>query len=250
MVTQEFYIRGAEETEARGPFSLEQLTSLTEAGQVTGDTLFYDASAEQWVAIKSNAELLALLYPEKAKLKLRPKETFKTLNTAPTEAAPITVNDMLAAAEGRTDETKDKSDPEIAMARAAKFGMWGAIAILLISAAGEILPHVDVLMAFAPAKLIVQPLVALGIVDVLLGLLLLLGVVSLYPVVRFRAALGLGFVGFLFLAHGQTLALVPLLAASVALFACTISVSVVPVIIAALCGVAGAGALTYFLLTA
>lgn len=249
MVTQEFYIRGAEETEARGPFSLEQMTSLAEAGQVTGDTLFYDASSEQWSAIKTNAELLALLFPEKTKLKLRTQETFNTLNTTPKEAAPITVNEMLAAAEGRTAETKDKSDPELAMARAAKIGMWGAVAILLVSAAGEILPSVDVVMAFTPAKLLAQPLVVLGVIDALLGLLLALGVVSLYPVVRFRAALGLGFVGFLFWAHGQTLALLPLLAASAGLFVCTISVSVVAVIIAVALGVAGAGALTYLLLT-
>ena len=34
MATQEFYIRSATETEARGPFTQEQLSSLTEAGQV------------------------------------------------------------------------------------------------------------------------------------------------------------------------------------------------------------------------
>ena len=45
MATQEFYIRNASETEARGPFNLEQMVSLAEAGQVTADTLYYEAAS-------------------------------------------------------------------------------------------------------------------------------------------------------------------------------------------------------------
>ncbi|QYM80037.1 hypothetical protein K0B96_05300 [Horticoccus luteus] len=225
------------------------MTSLAETGQVTPETLFYDAGSEQWSAIKSNAELQTLLFPEKTKLKLRPQESFSALNTAPAAAAPITVDDMLAAAEGRTAETKDKSDPEIAMARAAKIGMWSAIVILLVSAAGEVLPAVDVIMAFTPAKLLAQPLVLLGLLDALLALLLMLGMVTLYPVVRFRAALGLGFIGFLFWAHGQSLPILLVAAASTGLFCCTLFVSVTAVIVVGLVGLAGAGALTYLLLT-
>lgn len=40
MVPQEFYIRNESENEARGPFNLDQVTSLTEAGQVTAETLY------------------------------------------------------------------------------------------------------------------------------------------------------------------------------------------------------------------
>lgn len=249
MVTQEFYIRSAEESEARGPFTLEQMTSLAETGQVTAATLFYDAASEQWSAINTNAELQTLLFPEKTKLKLRAQEKVDPSAPGPASAAPITVDDMLAAAEGRTAETKDKSDPEIAMARAAKIGLWSAVAILLIGAAGEILPSVDVIMAFAPAKLMAQPLVALGLLDAFLALLLMLGMVTLYPVVRFRAALGLGFIGFLFWAHGQSLPVLLVAAASTGLFCCTLFVGVTSVIVASLLGLAGAGALTYLLLT-
>jgi len=40
MATQEFYVRNESETEARGPFNLEQLLSLAENGQVTAETLY------------------------------------------------------------------------------------------------------------------------------------------------------------------------------------------------------------------
>ena len=42
MVPQEIYIRNASDTEARGPFNLEQLTSLAENEQVTRETVFYN----------------------------------------------------------------------------------------------------------------------------------------------------------------------------------------------------------------
>ena len=63
MAMQEIYLRNATDTEARGPFNLEQLTSLADAGQVTAETLIYDTAAEQWVALGTNAELMAAAFP-------------------------------------------------------------------------------------------------------------------------------------------------------------------------------------------
>ena len=148
MATQELYIRNATETEARGPFNAQQVADLAEAGQVTADTLIYDASTEQWVALSANAELMGVVFPEKKKLSLKAKE-IKTLNKADDTAKPITVNDMLDAAEGRTDDTKGKSDPAIAMMRAAKVGMIGGTITLVVAAAAEILPATDALMVRA-----------------------------------------------------------------------------------------------------
>ncbi len=123
MATQEFYIRSASETEARGPFNLEQVISLAEAGQVTLETLYYDAAHEQWVAIGENAEVKAQVFPEKKKFTLNKDLKIASLNKEKDSDAPISVNDMLAAAEGKTADTKDKADPAIAMARSAKIGM-------------------------------------------------------------------------------------------------------------------------------
>ncbi len=248
MATQELYIRNATETEARGPFSAQQVADLAEAGQVTAETLIYDAGTEQWVALSTNAELMTVVFPEKKKLILKAKE-IKTLNKQDEGAKPITVNDMLDAAEGRTDDTKDKSDPEIAMARAAKIGMIAAIVTLVAAAAGEILPGTDALISMEGAKLLAQPLVLLGVVDLGLAVLLGLGMSTLYPVVRFRAALGFGLAGFMFYAQGQAMPLLAVAAGSAGLYLCTVFVSLIPALIAAIAGVGGMGFLAWLLIS-
>lgn len=237
--TQEFYIRNEKDTEARGPFTIEQLTSLIDSGQLTIATLYYDATTEQWATIDSSAELKAALFPEKKKLTVRAKPTVETLNKENAAAAPITVGDMLAAAEGRTSDTKDHKDPAIEMARAAGIGRWASIVALVFAAAGELLPATDTILAMNPMKLVSNPMIILGALDLFLAVLLVLGVVSLYPFVRFRAALGLGFVGFVFWTHGQTVPLLALSAGCAGLYASTIFVTYLPAIVCAVLGIGG-----------
>jgi hypothetical protein len=107
MGTQEIYIRNANDTEARGPFQAAQVADLAEAGQVTAATLIYDATTEQWVELNTNAELMAVVFPPKKKLAFKAKE-IASLNVKEDTAKPISVDDMLAAAEGRTADTKGK----------------------------------------------------------------------------------------------------------------------------------------------
>ena len=244
MATQEIYIRNASETEARGPYNHEQLVSLAETGGVTPETLVYDATTEQWVTLGANPGLMAVAFPEKKKLVLKAKD-IKTLNKSEENARAITVDDMLAAAEGRTSETADKQNPEIAMARAARIGMWSAIVTLVVAAAGEILPGTDALMSMDSAKIIAQPLVILGAVDIVLAVLLGLGMVSLYPFVRFRAMLGLGLVGFMCYAQGLHVPLVEVAIGSAGLYLSTVFVSLMPVLLGAAAGIIGMGALTW-----
>lgn len=248
MATQELYIRNATETEARGPFNAQQVADLAEAGQVTTDTLIYDASTEQWVALSANAELMGVVFPEKKKLSLKAKE-IKTLNKADDSAKPITVNDMLDAAEGRTADTKGKSDPAIDMMRAAKVGMIGGIVTLVAAAAAEILPGTDALMSMDGAKILAQPLVIFGVVDLAFAALLGLGMSTLYPLVRFRAALGLGLMGFMFYAQGLSIPLLAVAVGSVGLYLCTVCVHLIPAILAVLAGVGGMGTLAWYFLT-
>lgn len=244
MATQEIYIRNETDTEARGPYGIEQLVSLAETGGITAETLVYDATAEQWVALGSKPELMAEVFPEKKKLSLKAKE-IKTLNKPDENAKAITVDDMLAAAEGRTDETSDKKNPEGAMMRATRVGMWAAIVALLASAAGEILPSTDALMSMELDQIIAHPLVVLGVVDGIFAVLLVLGMSSIYPLLRFRAAFGLGLVGLMFYTQGLSLPLIELAVGSVGLYLCTIFTSMLPVAIAAATGVAGLGAVAW-----
>ena len=82
----EYYVRGINDAEARGPFTLEQLTSLAESGQVTQETYFYDTATEQWLMLGSNADLKGALWPEKKKLGFKQAE-FKAVNQEVTDSA-------------------------------------------------------------------------------------------------------------------------------------------------------------------
>lgn len=248
MATQEIYIRNANESEARGPFNAQQVSDLAEAGQVSPETLIYDAVTEQWVTLHSHHELMAVVFPEKKKLLLRNKEV-STLNQPAESARAITVDDMLAAAEGRTDETRGKSDPQVAMARAARLGMWGAIASLVFAAAATILPGTDTLFAMTGEKLLKQPLVLLGVADLVLAVLLGLGMTVLYPVVRFRAALGLGLLGLTYYATGDSLLLLAATVGSVGLYLCTVVLNLIPAILAVAAGCGGMGYLAWLIIS-
>ncbi len=249
MATQEFYIRSATETDARGPFNQDQLCSLAEAGQVDAATLYYEASTEQWVAVGDNAELMALLFPEKQKLSLKHKEAINTLNVHQEDAKPIEVNDMLAAAEGRTEDTKGKADPIELLAMAAKTGMYAATLLLLISAIALLLPSIDRLASGDYLSLVTQPFAILGAIDLVLFLLLVLQMSSIYPFVRFRAALGFGFLGFMFWSQGETTAFLAVAAGSFGLYFSTVFTRFTLLIPAVILGLAGMAGFAYFMVT-
>jgi hypothetical protein len=248
MATQEYYIREASETEARGPFNTEQLISLAETGQVTADTLWYDAAIEDWASIGATDELKATLFPEKRKLRMKAKEIIP-MSKPSDSLAPITVEDMLAGAEGRTDDTKDKKDPAIMQAQAARIGMWSAVACMVLSAAGEFLPSADAIAALDIGKLLAQPLVFLGMIDLFMAVMLGLGVVTFYPFIRFRAALGIGFFGLVFFSQGLAIPLIAVVAGSAGLYFATVWVDMMPVLVASAVGVVGCGGAAYFLLS-
>lgn len=235
----EYYVRGLNDADARGPFSLEQLASLVEAGQVDAQTYYYDTASEQWLLITGNAELKAALWPEKKKLGFKQMD-FKPLNKETTDsAAPITVQQFLDAAEGKTEDTKGRTDKSEVMMTAAQWGTRSAAIISLASAAALVLPGIDAVTAFDVSKILQAPTVILGLVDAVIALLLFLGVIQIYPFVRFRAVFGLGFLGFLFLAQGQATPSIAVAAGSVGLYFSTIFLSYIPLAVSALLGLGG-----------
>jgi hypothetical protein len=245
---QEFYIRAATENEARGPFNSEQLVTLAETGQIDAATLYYDAATEQWVAFGSSPELMALVFPQKKKLRMGKKD-FKSINEHNDSAPPISVDDLLAAAEGLTEDTKGKQSPAIAAGRAAKLGLWSAMLTLALSSVALGAPSVPKLMAFDFLGLVQQePLALLGALDVGLTVMLALGAISVYPFIRFRAMAGLDLVGFILWTGSETVPLVALVAGSVGLYFSTICLTYLGVGLAALGGVGGMAGLAWFVL--
>lgn len=249
--TLEYYVRKAEETDARGPFNLEQLASLAETGQIDLDTYYYDAAAEAWAPISGNPELIAQIFPSKKTLKVKAKSAAEvaTINTANDNAPAITVNDMLLAAEGLTEETKDKADPAVLQAKAAGIGLYGALAILIVCAAAFILPSIDRLVALDVPGILASPLSLLGLLHLGLAAALGLGAIAAYPVVRFAALLTLGFAGVLFHLEGHSLPVLFSALVAGGLFLCTLLVHLQGVILAAAAGFIGACGLAHHLFT-
>jgi hypothetical protein len=136
------------------------------------------------------------------------------------------------------------------MANAAAIGRWAAITALVLAAAGEILPAGTELGSLSPALLLAHPLLLLGAADLVLAVVLALGVVSAYPIIRFRAALGLGFAGFILWTHGQALASFALVGGCVGLYGCTVFVTFMPVILTAALAIGGFAYVGWQLLSA
>ena len=249
METLKLYFRNPTESEARGPFSLQQITDLAEAGQVTRDSLFYNPDSEQWTALGTYPELFALVFPEKKKLTLKSKEITK-LNKPDSRDKAIDVTDLLDSAEGRTEETKSRANPEIAMMRAVRIGMIAAPIALIAAAAAEIIPSGQTLTSINLTNLTDHPFVILGLADVVLAFLLALGVSAIYPFLRFRATFGLGLVGLILHAQGMPLPGFATLIGSAGIYFCTLAVSLVPAITAAAAGIGGMGLLAFLLINA
>jgi hypothetical protein len=249
MATQEFYIRGPNDTDARGPFTVEQLVTLGETGGIDLETLFYDAESEQWAVIGSNADLRGQVFPEKKKLTFKPKEAVTSLNVAQPDQRPVTVEQFLAAAEGRTEDTKERRAFLVARDRSAQIGLYADTLIFLASAATFILPHIDTVLALDYMKALHHPLIFLGLADLVCAVLLGLGMAAIYPFVRFRAAFGMGFLVLLFLLQDQPTLALSAAAASFGMYFCTVFLSYFSIGFAVLLGLGGIGSLAYALLT-
>ncbi len=246
---QEYYIRKEGDEDSRGPFTIEQLISLVEAGQVDRQTFYYDAEAEKWVEIQSNGELVIALFPVKKKLSMRAKENIRTLNITPTqEQKPITVEDMLAAAEGMTDETYARRDLSAEFARNALWGLRAMAAMLLVSAAGLLISNMGVLATMEFAAIATSPLILIGLADLVLALLLFLEVTQIYNLIRIRAVVGVGFFLVYFLSGGEYLAFAALVAGSICLYAGTLVSNLWAVIGIAVLGLASMGGFAYIML--
>jgi hypothetical protein len=112
-------------------------------------------------------------------------------------------------------------------------------------------PTIEELVAFDIHALLANPFVYFGVFDLGLMLFLILGEMSLYPVVRFRCALGIGFLGILFWCQGDQPDIVPIVAmtaGSIGLYLSTIFVSYIALALVSGIGLVGMSAFAYYML--
>ncbi len=228
MSAQELYLRPANATEARGPFPPEQLADLARAGEVTPETLVYDTTREGWVALAERPDLLALAFPPRQRLTLKPRsapvpaaapplDATLAESTAPAVPPVVEVKQILAES-NRTMEAETAR-----FVRGATLGRRGALAGLLLAAGSGLAPLAGSPLPLSPlAALLAHPELLLVPVDVVLAALLATGATGPYPLLRFRAAFGLGYAGLLLQQAEATSAGVAMTVGSAGLFACTL----------------------------
>ena len=102
------------------------------------------------------------------------------------------------------------------------------------------------------AELFRNPFVFLGAADLIMGILLLLNATEIFPLIRFRAMIGGGFFGVLYISHylngdpqGVWMAVSSLLFA-LGLYVCTLTLNFKLMLASALIGLAGALGMAWY----
>jgi len=248
----DYYIRTPEQNESRGPFDISKLLTLAEAGQVTPNTLYYDEDKEEWIPIALNEELNSQVFPEREKLTLQVDEQAKSETNETKDPGGIDVESMLAAAEGDTAEKRKLTRQKKSFERAANISAMGLGLMMLFSALYMFLPLVPEVQAAVSeqkfSSILNYPTILIGIFDLIMAILLLLAVTEVYPVVRGRAMLGLGFGVYVGWGLGDPILMGVSAAAGVGAFLATISQSLKTMIAAFALGIGGNMYLAYLAL--
>ena len=259
-MAEEYYIRQPEADNARGPFNLSKLAGMAETGQIDLDTLIYHEEEEEWLAIGSSEELKQTIFPEKKKLGLKVKsdEDLNLLNVDEDEddEETIAVADLLAAAEGDTEETKHIKEKAIWQDKAAALAIPSIGVIMILSAITHIYPSIDIVQTVIDDEdymlLLRRPLILVGALDLFFAISLFLSVTEIYPLLRLRAMVGLGYFGFLHWATWQTgdqmslYLMVSSIGAGMGIFICTLTLNFMLMASFAVFGILGVGSYLYF----
>lgn len=249
----DYYIRTPDNADSRGPFDEAKLLTLAEAGQIDGNTLYFDEDKEEWVPIALNEQLKAQVFPETKKLELK-IDASASHGSAPGDDEPsgINVEQMLAAAEGDTQETKHKTALKKSKDRAASIASAGIGLIMIASALIFLFPHLEVLNSNLNsgtyASIVNYPFLIVGLFDFIMAVFLFLAVTEIYPLIRFRAMIGLGFGLYLGWALGDPILLGAWLLGSAGMFSATLSGRYSTMLACLAIGVVGNGYLAYMAL--
>jgi len=214
-IQHEYYIRQPDDTEARGPFTLAQLSSLAGSGGLDSHTLYFDAGGEQWLPVAGDAELGILL------------------RRGATASRPAAWRPPLPAL------------PATFAAGVARVLLFASAVVLLL------LGFVSMRRGGGIHTLLSQPFFWLGVIDVFLGACagFLMGRRYLALIIRARAALGLGVWVAVFWLVAAIPALVFAVIASACLWLVTVFVSRRALFVAAIAGLAALAGFAYCVLS-
>lgn len=248
----DYYIRTPEQDESRGPFNIAKLLTLAEAGQVTENTLYYDEEKEEWIPLALNEELKAQVFPKSESLKLRigeKRDGEGSSDDSEEDDENINVENILKAAEADTEETRHLKRSQKSFERAVALASMTLGLMMLLSSISFFIPHLDAIQGVVNegtyANLINYPFLLVGIFDLIMAVLLLLSVTDVYPLIRGRSMLGLGFGVYLGWALGDPLIMLAFGLGGAGVFLATISQRLSLMILSIVMGIGGNGALAF-----
>lgn len=248
----DYYIRTPDREESRGPFDSSQLLTLAEAGQISENTLHYDETKEEWIPIALNEALKAEVFPKREKLALKvgqSKEGSAEAEAMPGEQEGLNVTDMLAAAECDSDETRHLKKKKESFQKAVALSTTSLGLMMLLSAVTLLAPHFTIINQAitegAVTTIFNYPFIAIGLFDFIMATFLFLAVTEIYPVIRGRAMLTLGFGVYVGWALGDPIILIAAAAAGFGICYASISQSYSTMIVSIALGVGGSATLAY-----
>ncbi|WP_269541341.1 hypothetical protein [Cerasicoccus fimbriatus] len=242
----EYYIQEPGSDEAKGPYDPGRIADLIEAGKASEETLYYDEDREDWLPLMECPEIREAVNPTAKSLSLRPKEVDETSLNREDELLPaMKVDEMLAAAEGNTDETRHLKKKHREAERAAAICLPVLAVIMLLAAITDIWPNVGAITAIQEegdyALLLKHPLLIVGIADLFLTLCCILSVTDAFPIIRFRMMLGLGYFTYIFWSWGDTTMMIAVALGSFAAWLSTITLNLYTMVSCAIIGIFGMG---------
>ena len=254
----DYYIKTPDREESRGPFDIEKLQTLADAGQVTEETLYYDDAKEAWQPIADNETLKDGIFPEKEKLTLKVRTEGESSEAQDREnkesdETDLKVEEMLAAAEGTTEDTRHRKKEEESFQKAVALASSGIGLMLLFSAITLIVPHFEAVTAAieeeAYGTVINYPFLMIGLFDFLMAVMLFLAVTEIYPLLRVRAMLTLGFGAYVGWALGDPILVAASVAGGIGILLATLAQAYGTMLLALLLGLGGNGYLAYLSLS-
>ena len=235
---REYFIRKEGDKETSGPYNLNQITSLIEAGKLDKETDVYDIDQELRITIEDNEELMEILYSQKKKLppQVESEETEEEGKKAEKkkgknpeeEEKSISVPEMIDKAKGR-DDSGGRS-PAKKRARSAFIDLRFTTLFILGAAVTMVFLDWELVKTAKALRILESPYIIFAIIDILLGIFLLLQVTEIYPLVRLRAAIGLGALTILFLTSGDSMLALANALLCVSIYFCTATLSTPKVI--------------------
>jgi len=253
----DYYIRTPDNEASRGPFDIAKLQTLAEAGQVSENTLFYDESKEEWIPIALSEELKNKVFPprEKLSLKIGQEKASTRDDERPDDTAPnqLDVESMLVAAEGETEETKHLKQRAKSFDKAASLASSGIGLMFLASAVYLLYPHYEVIKTAITeetySRILNYPFLLVGLFDLIMSVFLFLAITEIYPLLRGRSMITLGFGLYVGWVLGDPILMGASAVGSIGIFGATVAQTYPTMLLALLCGISGNGFLAYLAIT-